>query len=232
MNNDSMKLFNESDKDLLKSLKPVLRDHICRSSVGDGIPASNVIIAGGWFASTFEQRPAKDIDFFILCGQPAESRFLQYRETIIENAQKAGIALEASSGTSYLKNNMIWEVLTDKTTTPHRQYILSKHWERITVIDEFDFLHTMISYCFNNTPDGVLYTTYKAFDSAKRKILVANKKRAEPVYQWRIDKFRERGFDVSAFKNIRFYHNHKSGVGMPWQRLPTRQSYATNFKTV
>lgn len=147
-------------------------------SAGIHAPKNKVVIAGGVFTSLVHKEHPKDIDVFFLDG--ALSALFEY-----ENFHKRNLKDEKS----YIRENkMITEIYSENNNFQKFQYIFTKYKSRKELLDHFDLVHTKISFY-----EDKLYMSQNSFNAAKNKLLIPANPMKKPA-QWRIEKFRQRGF--------------------------------------
>lgn len=145
------------------------------------------VLAGGWFASLYHNEEPKDYDIFILCGKDptvAQKVYMELLHFIDTN--------EYQDDRYTHHNPNIWKVrksIIKTDTGVPIQFIFSKFTERKEVVEDFDLVHTMVSYHLDK-----LWISRDTYDAIKTKSLVKNKKSPKELHSWRIDKFVKRGW--------------------------------------
>lgn len=140
---------------------------------------SNIVVAGGFWASKLHDEGFKDIDVFILDCSTADKDFI--RDRITTDYQDSKDKTE-----DYSRNNdKVTEVWTSNRYKI--QFIFTKHQTRKELIEDFDYVHCKASYT-----EGKLYITRKIFDAIMNKqLIVQNNKN---IQLWRKEKFLDRGY--------------------------------------
>lgn len=146
---------------------------------------SDIVIAGGCWASELQGEKYKDIDIFVL-GDPSYPDLHERKQTAIRELMKAWTPSIQNKTDDYVRNNdKVEEVWTSKDHWV--QFIFTKHLTRKDLINDFDYVHCMTSYSENK-----LYITRKIYDAIiKKHLIVQNSKN---VQEWRVNKFIERGY--------------------------------------
>jgi hypothetical protein len=146
---------------------------------------SDIVIAGGCWASELQGEKYKDIDIFVL-GDPSYPAIQEQKRIAIRELMKAWIPSIENNTLEYVRNNdKVDEVWTSKKQK--FQIIFTKHQTRKDLINDFDYVHCMTSYS-----EGKLYITRKIYDAIiKKHLIVQNDKN---VQEWRVNKFIERGY--------------------------------------
>ena len=165
-------------KDTLTSL--IINNNILR----DLVDHTDIVIAGGFFASVLNVEPPNDTDVFILNNNVNKFSYLIYTN---EPDPSGSVWSVRSDGGAYLKNPRIKSLALNKDTKV--QYILTDYKDRKELLTDFDFVHCTTSYV---PPEDKLYITREAYDCIMKKELRNNKK-DEPA-MWRKDKFVNRGW--------------------------------------
>ena len=177
-------IFSAAEQALINAVKTNLSAYIKHKKIlYDGISA-NCVIAGGYFASVFNDESFKDIDVFILNN----SEYLL--ETLILNSNISSISNEwtLSKDVKYLENPHIKATAFNRITKV--QFILTDYTSREELIDSFDYRHCTVSYV---PRDDKLYITRSAFDCIRKKTLVENGDKKPKA--WRHNKFLNRGWN-------------------------------------
>lgn len=191
------KLFTPDERIIIGNLKNQIISHLSsalgknnrRFATAIGLalpngPNEGVVLAGGAFASCLQKEPINDYDVYIL----NDNRHL-YENLIGKN-------VGSYSKSDYIKNENILSI--DKQGKV--QYILTKFKSREEVIAHMDFKHCTISMTIQNLatgPERRLYITRDAYDCATKKILMLTRP-DHPAEEWRTNKFRRRGYSISA----------------------------------
>jgi hypothetical protein len=151
---------------------------------------SDIVIAGGCWASELQGEKYKDIDIFVL-GDPSYPDLHERKQTAIRELMKAWIPSIENNTLEYVRNNdKVEEVWTSKKQK--FQIIFTKHLTRKDLINDFDYVHCMTSYS-----EGKLYITRKIYDAIiKKHLIVQNSKN---IQEWRENKFLDRGY-TGVFK--------------------------------
>jgi hypothetical protein len=139
-----------------------------------------IIIAGGCIASLLRDEAINDIDAFIL--KPDD---VYYFERMF--AAKSGrwtVKYHLDENDDYSNEHIFATALNHDSKV---QYIKTDFVDRKALIDHFDFVHCMASY-----HEGRLYITRETYDAIIKKHLIVNGKKK--IKQWRLEKFRKRGW--------------------------------------
>lgn len=147
--------------------------------------SSDVVVAGGCFASSLLGDTIKDIDIFVLGNSKYPAT-----ETITHNNIKSLMIKSFpdvhDKTLDYVRNNdAVVEVWTEKKKK--LQFIFTHHISRQDLIKDFDYVHCMTSY-----QQGKLYITRKIYDAIMDKELIVNN--GKNVQEWRRNKFLDRGY--------------------------------------
>lgn len=150
---------------------------------------ADVVIAGGFFASSLNMESHNDIDVFILNNNVSKYSYLTY----VNEPDPSGAVWTITHGKHYMNSNPhVLGVTTNKDTKV--QYILTDFKDRKELLADFDFVHCTTSYV---PADDKLYITRESYDCIVKKELRNNKKE-EPA-DWRIDKFMSRGWKFNLY---------------------------------
>lgn len=152
---------------------------------------SDIVVAGGVWASALQDENFKDVDIFVL-GDPSYPDLHERKQTAIRELMKAWIPSVENNTLEYVRNNdKVDEVWTAKK---HKfQIIFTKHQTRKDLINDFDYVHCMTSYS-----EGRLYITRKIYDAIiKKRLIVQNSKN---IQEWRENKFIDRGYKEAVEK--------------------------------
>jgi len=156
---------------------------------------SDIVVAGGVWASALQGGNFKDIDIFVL-GDPSYPAILRSEQeqkwTAIRELMKAWIPSVENNTLDYVRNNdKVDEVWTSKK---HKmQFIFTKHKTRKDLIEDFDYVHCMTSYS-----EGKLYITRKIYDAIIKKHLIFQN--SKNFQEWRVNKFLGRGYKETVEK--------------------------------
>lgn len=146
---------------------------------------SDVVIAGGFFASNLRTEEYNDIDVFILNNNVNKFSYLIHTN---EPDPSGSVWSVRSDAGVYLKNPHIKATALNKDTKV--QYILTDFTSRKELLSDFDFVHCTTSYV---PEEDKLYITREAYDCIMKKELRHNKPGRIPA-EWRREKFEKRGW--------------------------------------
>jgi hypothetical protein len=113
---------------------------------------------------------------------------LEDKHAAIKAMKKDPKFVELTTNGDYKGNPNIVAVFNDTETK--LQYIFTKHKTRQEVINNFDFLHCMISYSYSQDK---MFLTRQSFDAAAKKLLIPNIPK-EKISPKRWQKFKDRGY--------------------------------------
>jgi hypothetical protein len=157
-----------------------------------GVPsmiAAHGILAGGCFASWMHGDDPKDYDIFFLDTPDVAN---MYNDWFIPH-----LVTDGSYGVS---KSIIYSTKTkmqikEVWNHPNRrcQYIFTSYTKREELIEDFDLVHTKMSYCRpNKSEEGTIYTSKQTLDAIRLQHLIPTGK--QTISKNRIDKFLERGW--------------------------------------
>lgn len=149
---------------------------------------SDIVVAGGCWASELQDEKLKDIDVFVLGdpGYPAGCAIHKQKHDNVRAMMKKHYESIENNTLDYVRNNdKVDEVWTSKRNKI--QFIFTKHKTRKDLIEDFDYVHCMASYT-----EGKLYLTRKIYSAImSKKLIVQNNKN---IQLWRKGKFYDRGY--------------------------------------
>lgn len=204
--------FDVAEQVLINAIKGNLQSHIDTKGIFWNGITKDCVIAGGFFASTINGEPFKDIDVFVL-----KKNFSVYNDIAqFVNGDQWQIR-DAMAAPEYLKNPHIHD--TDFNTRTKVQYILTDYATRQELIADFDYKHTTVSYV---PLEKKLYITRGAFDAIRNKELIVNGNK-EPK-AWRMEKFVNRGWRTSTI-------DHHQGLNDSYNQT-IKQSVADMLKRI
>lgn len=146
---------------------------------------SDVVVAGGCFASSFLGENIKDIDIFILGNFEYPATELVAHNNVKSLMIKSFPDVHDKTLDYVRDNHAVAEVWTEKKKK--LQFIFTHHKTRQDLIKDFDYVHCMTSY-----QQGKLYITRKIYDTIMSKELIVNN--GKNVQEWRRNKFLDRGY--------------------------------------
>lgn len=182
------KVFTQQESDRIRLVKGELQHLINSTNSFDGyfVNLSNLVIAGGYFASKINEESVNDIDVFILNEDERTYNVLTHRSAAFA-AKDIARDWRINADAKYLNNPHVKSTAFNKKTK--FQYILTDHKSRKDLIDDFDLVHCTVSYAVDT---GFLYITRQAYDCIINKEL--RKNRTESPVDWRNNKFISRGW--------------------------------------
>ena len=133
------------------------------------------VITGDVFVSLLHNTTIQDLDVFVL-NVDSTTVSLFDKEPHYEKKESSG----------YNNNSSILAVYNEKNS--NQQIIMTTYKTRKELLEDFDFIHCMISYHRDN-----LYITRQMYDAIMHKKLIPNKPK-EDIRSYRINKYLERGF--------------------------------------
>lgn len=175
-------VFNHTEQAVIHAVKTKLRLYLDTKGIFWNGITKDMVIAGGWFASTFKDEAPKDLDVFILNNNKEV-----YDAMILNlsfNSKEWQIREDASQ---YLQNPHIKATALNLRTKA--QYILTDYTSREDLLKSFDYRHCTVSY---DAPSKVLYITRGAYDDIINRTLTHNGDNTPRL--WRKDKFEGRGW--------------------------------------
>lgn len=179
-------VFTDAEQVFINAVKAHLQNNISTKKIFWNGVENDCVIAGGFFASVFNNESIKDIDVFILNKNVSVYTHLTDNSPIHENWK-----IRDTDAGHYLDNPHIHGTATNLDTKV--QYILTDHKSRGELLADFDYRHCTVSYV---PMDNKLYITRSAFDAIRNKELIENGDN-KPKY-WREKKFKNRGWRTSA----------------------------------
>lgn len=185
-NKELMKrLFTQSEIDLIFNTKAdIVVDLVSRLHGYFILRPQKYVVAGGAFTSLLHEEPCNDIDIFVLDTTNEE---IEMFEKSINLFQQRGGKDEYLNGTQTTHIKAVYDSLNTNF-----QYILTNYKTRQEVIDNFDFVHSKISYY-----DTQLFITRQMFDANMNRKLIPNKPK-EQINEKRWIKFKDRGFSEAV----------------------------------
>ena len=142
-------------------------------------------IAGGCFTSWLHGEKPNDIDIFVIDSDD---------ELMAAFVEIKGVWEDSRYNLGEINANVrgVYSRLDDEGNK--YQIIFTRYKSREELIRDFDFVHTMVSY---DTKEDKLYLTKQTYDAIVAKNLIRNKRCSVKPHDWRVDKFKERGWYVS-----------------------------------
>lgn len=178
-------VFNGYEAGEILKVKACLTNYIINNNIlRDLAGHTDIVIAGGFFASVFNVETPNDTDVFILNNNVSKFSYLIYTN---EPDPSGAVWSVRNDAGPYLKNPHIKATALNKDTKV--QYILTDFTSRKELLADFDFVHCTTSYV---PGEDKLYITREAYDCIMKKELRNNKK--DKPADWRIDKFMSRGW--------------------------------------
>lgn len=175
-------VFNHTEQAVIHAVKTKLRLYLDTKGIFWNGITKDMVIAGGWFASTFKDEAPKDLDVFILNNNKEV-----YDSMILNlsfNNKEWQIREDAGQ---YLQNPHIKATALNLRTKA--QYILTNYTSREELLKSFDYRHCTVSY---DAPSKVLYITRGAYDDIVNRTLTHNGNNLPQA--WRTNKFVGRGW--------------------------------------
>jgi hypothetical protein len=190
-------VFEEAGHKLKKQIQSYLPTIFLDNEILGFVKSSPFfVIAGGCFTSIYDGENPNDFDVYILDNGAS---FRSSLKNFVLPKYRNSANKEKKSETSYMKNKNIEAVntffLPGTGNKLKVQFIETKYKSVSELIDDFDFNHCRISY----TPySDTLSMSKLTFDCMSKKILMQNKLSTRQVDQWRIDKFKKRGWNCDS----------------------------------
>lgn len=172
--------FTAEEVERIKVVKEYIQTLVVPKLKGYG---EHYVIAGGVFASLFNDEKINDFDIFVLNCKDGDAmdQFLPI------DPFKAQDRFTISVGSQYIKSGNIMSVALDKET--NFQYMFTKYATREELLRDFDYVHCLASYHNNK-----LYIGRGIFDAITQKKLIVHN--AETSHEYRKEKFVKRGWTV------------------------------------
>jgi hypothetical protein len=201
MDND---IFQHTDKVLINSIKHSIETSILAKNIFWNGVITDCVIAGGVFASRFNNETEKDIDVFIL-----NKNVSVYAHLTDNPATSDQWRINDKDAGTYLQNPRIYGTATNLTTKV--QYIITDYTSREELVADFDYVHCKVSYDPNTQK---LYITRGAYQAIRNKLLIAAPNKATKY--WRTAKFISQGWTPS---HVHTADDHLKGLNDSFQSV-------------